>query len=135
NAIAPLVAASIRANARLPANSAGEARLAAAVALASHPPGPLLVSAIPAWALAISSRTFVVSGNPLGLRTIRLSFPRSDQASVQLGFATGAMENFPVGLDGVPRLSWDASSGHRVAMLGSWSPNAFYLDYNTVACI
>ena len=134
NVIAPLVAAAIYPTPLQP-NPAGDARLAAAVAGAAAPPNATAASGIPSWAAAISGRTFVVSDNPLGLRTIRFLFSSPTEASVQLGFAGGATGEYPVGLDGVPRLSWDAASAHRVAMTEWWRTNGFDLDYNTVARI
>jgi CubicO group peptidase (beta-lactamase class C family) len=134
NAVAPLLAAAIYPTALQP-NPAGQARLAAAIAAAATPPAPTIAAMIPAWASAIAARTYVVSDNPLGLRTIRLTFAAPDRASVQLGFASGAMGEYGVGLDGVPRLTWDAASGHRVAMSGYWRQDSFDLVYNTVALI
>jgi CubicO group peptidase (beta-lactamase class C family) len=131
--IAPLIAAAIYPTPLQP-NPAGDARLTAAIAAAANPPPPLTASAIPAWAAAISGVTFVVSDNPL-LRTIRFAFAGPDDASVQLAFADGTTGEYAIGLDGVPRLSRDAPSGHRVAMTGWWRANAFDLDYDTVARI
>jgi hypothetical protein len=134
NAVAPLLAAAIYPTALQP-NPAGQARLAAAIAAAATPPAPTIAPMIPAWASAIAAQTYVVSDNPLGLRTIRLSFAAPDRASVQLGFASGSMQEYAVGLDGVPSLTWDAASGHRVGMTGYWRQDAFDLVYNTIALI
>ena len=119
----------------MPADPAGQAQLAAAVAAASSPPLPSAAAMIPDWASAIASKTWVVSDNPLGLRTLALSFRANGLALVQFGFASGASGLYSIGLAGVPQLSWDPLSGHRVAMTGYWRPNAFDLDYNTIARI
>ena len=74
NVVQPLVTAATRRNVPLPADPAGEARLAAAVAAASSPPLPSTAAMIPDWASAIASKTWIVSDNPLGLRTLTLSF-------------------------------------------------------------
>ena len=132
--IAPFLAAAIYPTPLQP-NAEGDARLAAAITLASTPPNPVAPILVPAWAATISGRAYVVSDNPLGLRTIRLTFSNPYQASVQLGFASGAIGEYGVGLDGVPRLSLDTASGHRVAMTGYWRQNGFDLEYNTVALI
>ncbi|HEX3430377.1 MAG TPA: serine hydrolase [Rhizomicrobium sp.] len=135
NVVAPYIAAAVSASAALPADPEGEARLAAAVSAASAPPAAIAPAAIPAWAAAISGVTFVVSDNPLKLRTIRFAFFSATQASVQFVFANGARSEYAIGLDGVPRLTFDAASAHRVAMTGWWRVNGFDLDYNTVARI
>jgi len=135
NAVTPFLTAAYRGDAPLPPNPAGDARLDAALAAAASPPNPLVPGVVPAWAAAISAVPFVVSDNPLGLRTIRLTFGRPDLASVQLAFANGKTGEYPVGLDGVPRLSWDAASAHRLAMTGWWQANAFNLDWDSIAQI
>ncbi|MGH6877310.1 MAG: hypothetical protein ACREHV_08025, partial [Rhizomicrobium sp.] len=87
------------------------------------------------WATAIAGRTYVVSPNPLGLQTIRLSLTAPGAAWVRLGFADGTSGDHPVGMDGIPRLSFDIASGHRVALLGKWGNRAFVLDYDEIARI
>jgi hypothetical protein len=135
NAVAPYFASAIRANKRLPADPDGDARLAAAVTAAAMPPAPATPAPIPGWASAISGVTYVVSDNPLDLRTVRFSFSDPTEALVQLVFANGAGGEYRIGLDGVARLTRDATSGHRAAMTGWWRKNSFVLDYNTVARI
>ena len=135
NAVTPLLTAAYRSTVPLPPNPEGYARLAAAVASAASAPGLVTPRPVPAWAATISGHTFDLSDNPLGLRTIRLSFLAPDQATVQLAFANGKTGEYPVGLDGVPRLSWDVLSSHRLAMMGWWQPNAFNLDWDTIAQI
>jgi len=135
NAVTPYLTAAWRGDAPLPPNPDGDARLAAAIASAASPPVPVRPFGVPVWAAAISGDTFVVSDNPLGLRTIRLTFAAPGQASVQLAFANGKIGEYPVGLDGVPRLSWDVSSPHRLAMLGWWQGNGFNLDWDSIAQI
>ncbi|HEX9159254.1 MAG TPA: serine hydrolase [Rhizomicrobium sp.] len=134
NAIAPLLGAAIYPTPLVP-NPAGDERLAAAITLATTAPDPVSPAVIPGWAATISGRILVVSDNPLSLRTIRFTFSNPYTASVQLGFATGTSGEYAIGLDGVPRLSLDPATGHRVAMTGHWRQNAFDLDDNTVALI
>ena len=134
NAIAPLLAAAIY-PAPLQPDPAGDARLAADIAAATTPPAPVAPVLIPAWAAAISGRTYAVSDNELGLRAIRLSFSNPYEAAVRLTFVDGSAGEYAVGLDGVPRLTMDASTGHRVALTGRWRTNAFDLEYNTIARI
>lgn len=135
NAVTPLLTAAWRSDAPLPPNPEGDARLAAAIAAAASPPAPIRPGSVPAWAAAISGDTFAVSDNPLGLRAIRLTFAVPGEASVQLAFANGKSGEYPVGLDGVPRLSRDVSSPHRLAMTGWWQANAFNLDWDSIAQI
>ena len=135
NLVTPLLTGAWRTNAALPPNPEGDARLAAAIAAAARPPVPVRAGSVPAWATAISGRALVVSDNPLGLGTIRLTFTEPGQASVQLAFTNGTTGEYPVGLDGVPRVSWDVSSPHRLAMTGWWQSNAFNLDWDSIALI
>ncbi|HLY04957.1 MAG TPA: serine hydrolase [Rhizomicrobium sp.] len=133
NAVTPYLTAAYRGDAPLPPNPEGEARLAAAIAGAASAPLPVRPGPVPAWAAAISGDTFVLSDNPLGIRTIRLTFAAPEEASVQLVLANGKAGEYPVGLDGVPRVSRDVSSPHRLAMTGWWQANAFNLDWNSIA--
>jgi CubicO group peptidase (beta-lactamase class C family) len=135
NVVAPLLAAAFRSYAPLPANEIGDARLAAAVADAARPPVGFAAPPVPPWARAIGGITYVVSNNPFGLRSLALSFPPSGDASIRLGFADGTSGDHPIGFDGVPRLSPDPATGHRVALSGRWSANGLDLDYNEIARI
>jgi len=135
NLVAPLLAAAVKANFPLPPNDSGDARLAAAIALAARPPAVSAAPPLPAWARNVAGRTFLVSDNPLGLRSLSLSFETPATASVRLSFADGTGGDHPVGMDGVPRLSEDVASGHRVALRGWWRNNEFDLEYDEVARI
>jgi hypothetical protein len=135
NVVSPLIAAAVKANFPLPQNEAGAARLAAAVAQAARAPAGFDSPPPPQWAAAIAGKTYAVSENPLGLRTLQFWFDRPYEALALFGFADGRIDDHPIGLDGVPRLSEDTASHHRVALLGKWRGNGFDLDYDEVARI
>jgi len=135
NVVAPLLGAAVKANGRLPPDPAGDANLAATVADIARPPSPTAAAAPPPWATDISGRTYLLANNPLGLHSLQLIFGAGPAALLRLQFAHGPLEEYAVGLDGVPRLSADAKSGHRVAVLGQWSAAGFLVDYNEIARI
>jgi CubicO group peptidase (beta-lactamase class C family) len=135
NAVAPLVAAAVKANGPLPSDAAGDADLAAMVADIARPPSASAAAAVPAWGWGVSGHTFVLPDNPLGLHSLQLIFGSGPEALVRVQFAGRAIEEHAVGLDGVPRLSPDGKSGHRVALLGKWRSKGFLLDYNEIARI
>lgn len=135
NFVAPLLAAAFKSYTALPPNEVGDARLAQAIADAAGPPARFIAPPVPTWARAIAGVTYAVSKNPLGLRSLVLSFPPSGNASIRLGFVDGTSGDHPIGFDAVPRLSPDPATGHRVALSGRWSANGLDLDYNEVARI
>lgn len=135
NFVAPLIAAAVRANYAIVANPSGEARLAAAVESAAQAPSAFASQPVPQWARAIAGRVYRISENPLQLRTLEFRFDRPDEAYARFGFADGRTDEYGIGLDGVPRLSDDSATGHRVALSGRWRANAFDIDYNEVARI
>ncbi len=137
NLVARLLAPALRSDAALPPDPAGDARLAAVVGNVGRAPAPTGAACVapPAWAESIAGVRFLVSDNPIGLRTLELGFPGACEALVGLGFSDGTVAFHPVGLDGVPRISPDPASGHRVAVSGVWRTGAFDLDYDEVARI
>lgn len=135
NFIAPLIAGAIKSNFPLPPNPVGDARLADAASGAARPPPAFAPSPVPAWARAIAGTNYVVGDNPFGLRTLSLTLGPGNDASIRLGFVDAANADHPIGLDGVPRLSIDPATGHRVALLGRWRSGGLDLDYDEVARI
>lgn len=135
NVVTRLLAPAVRSNSALPPDADGDARLAAAVANVARPTAPAVCASVPAWTGSIAGTRFLVENNPIGLRTIELTFPGRCEAIVGLGFSDGSFALHPVGLDGVPRLSVDPASGHRVALSGVWRSGGFDLDYDMVARI
>jgi CubicO group peptidase (beta-lactamase class C family) len=124
----------------LPENPAGDTRLAAAVGTAARPPlAQALVNrecqATP-MSKVISGRNYVVESNPLGLRSLSLTFRGDKEAVAHLRFADGRDEQRPLGLDGIPRLSPGGRFGLPVELQGQWkSDSTFVFDYDEVANI
>jgi hypothetical protein len=135
NAVAPLLAAAVRANGPLPPDPAGDAHLAAILAEVTQAQAAAVPADVPPWASSVSGRTYIVPDNPLGLRSLQLIFGAGPEGLLRVQFAGGVPQNHPVGLDGVPRLSPDGDSGHRVALSGEWRSGGFLLDYNEIARI
>ena len=72
----------------------------------------------------------------MGLSSFSLTFPGGSEAVAHLEFADGRVEERPLGLDGVPRLSAGGRYGLPVAAQGSWEgADTFVLEYDEVANI
>jgi CubicO group peptidase (beta-lactamase class C family) len=130
--IGKFIGDSIKSDHRLPENLAGSTRLAAAVSAAARPPA---VSATPISEV-ISGRKYMVEANPVGLRSFSLTFSGHKEAAAHLEFADGRVEQRPLALDGIPRLSPGGRFGLPVALQGWWESNStFFFDYDEVANI
>ena len=130
--IGKFIGESIKSNQPLPENPASLSRLTAAVSAAARPPQ---TSATP-MSTIISGRMYVVDANPRELKSFALTFSGPSEALVRLESSDGRVENRPVGLDGVPRLSPGGRFGLPVALQGRWENNStFVFDYNEVASI
>jgi len=130
--IGKFIGESIKSDQRLPENPAGQARLAAAVSAAARPPE---TSATP-MSKVISGRKYAVEANPRGLKSFSLTFSGPSVAVAHLESTDGRVEQRPVGLDGIPRLSPGGRFGLPVALQGRWESNStFVFDYNEVANI
>ena len=104
----------------LPPDPAGVEALAAEVAAAAvsyeGPPHP--VPALPATALAVSGRQFVLEPNPLQISSFSLSFPGGSEATLQV---SGEEEvTFRIGLDDVFRRA-PGEGGLPAAAKGWWA--------------
>jgi CubicO group peptidase (beta-lactamase class C family) len=134
--IGQFIGRAIKSDHTLPEDSAGVARLAAAVREATRPPVARPVTPAPPLATVISSRTYALDANPLDLRSFSLTFPGGAEAQLQLGLNDRRDGPRPVGLDGVPRVSSNGRFGLPVAVSGAWeSDSTFVLDYNEVGNI
>jgi hypothetical protein len=130
--IGKFIGESIKSDQPLPENQAGHSRLAAAVSAAARPPE---APATP-MSKAISGRKYVVEANPLGLKSFSLTFSAHNEAVAHLELADGRVEQRPLGLDGIPRLSPGGRFGLPVALQGRWETNStFVFDYDEVANI
>lgn len=134
--IGSFIGRAIEGNGPLPDDTAGAALLAAAERDATQPPVAHRTQPPPPLASTISGTTFALDNNPLGLRSLTLTFPGGDAAQLQLDLSDRRDGPRPVGLDGVPRISPDGRFGLPVALSGAWENGAtFVLDYNEVANI
>jgi len=130
--VGKFIGESIKSNQPLPENPAGLARLAAEVSAAARPPEAHTVPA----SEAISGSRFVTEINPLGLKSFSLIFSGDKEAVAHLQFVDGRVEERPLGLDGVARLSPGGRFGLPVALQGRWeNTSTFVFDYDEVANI
>ena len=130
--VGKFIGEAIKSDHPLPENPAGAARLAAAVSAAARPAAEPTTS----MSEAISGRSYTVEANPVGLKSFSLTFSGGNQAAAHLEFADGRVEQRPLGLDGVPRLSPNGRFGLPVALQGWWEGNStFVFDYDEVANI
>lgn len=122
----------------LPASSAGEARLAAAVARAATPPAPLPVAPLPVMGEQISGVEHSIASSPIGWERFTLRFA-ADHASLTVTVG-GAPSTFEVGLDGVPRVTRGGRLGTDprhddldLAATGGWtSEDTFEIAFDTI---
>ncbi len=130
--IGKFIGDSIKSAQPLPENPAGQAHLAAAVSVAAR---PLEAPATPI-SKVISGRKYMVEANPRGLKSFSLTFSGPSEAVVHLESTDGRVEQRPLGLDGIPRLSPGGRFGLPVALQGRWESNStFVFDYDEVANI
>jgi hypothetical protein len=130
--IGKFITESVKSDQPLPENRQGTIRLAEAVSAAARPavapPTPL--------AAVISGRSYVVENNPFGLKMFVLNFSGHNEAVLHLEFTDGRIEQWPLALDGTPRLSPGGRFGLPVALNGWWEGNStFAFDYDEVANI
>jgi CubicO group peptidase (beta-lactamase class C family) len=121
-------------NKPLPPNPQGVAELNAAIAAVVQAPAAQDVAALPAIAKEISGKTYDLEPNPLQMKTMRLDFNDTAEATIQLTFT----DNRPtspqqIGLDGVYRLvpgAYNLPQGMR----GYWADDqTFVLEYDNIA--
>jgi CubicO group peptidase (beta-lactamase class C family) len=135
NVVTPLIAAAFKDKKPLPANVPGDAQLAGVVSGVAAPPVAVASAASPELSYLLASRTWFLPPNPLGIQSLTFSFPAAADGMVRFGYASGVAEDHPIGLDGSPRLSQNASTGLPVAVSGRWSGDSFELTYDEVARI
>ncbi|NYT19542.1 MAG: serine hydrolase [Methanosarcinales archaeon] len=118
----------------LPANPAGMVHLEAALDTIKQPPAPLPVAPLPEMAREISGKSFTFDPNPLGVEKMRLEFNDSDEAIIYLMLTEeGEMPPWPIGLDGVYRLS-PGDNGLTLGLRGYWADeHTFVLEYDEIA--
>lgn len=104
----------------LPVNPAGVAQLEAAVRTVAQAPAPRAVAPLPQIARVISGKTFVFEPNPL-MKALRVDFDASATAIAYVTLPESSRsERWPVGLDGVYRMSKGAY-GAPLGLRGYWA--------------
>lgn len=127
---------SVKSDHPLPANRANVVGLAAAVDAARKPLAAKIGRPLPSTAKTISGNTYLLEANPLGLRSITLTFASRANASVRLTFLDNRMEVHPIGLDGRIRKSAGGRYNLPVGAKGQWEEDKiFMLDYDEIANI
>ncbi len=127
---------SLKTDRPLPDNQVGAARLAAAVTAASKSPAPKVITPQSNKAKTISGRTYLLEANPLGLKSLALTFDSKPAASVRLMFADDRTETHPIGLDGGIKISPGGRFNLPVGVKGYWeNSEIFVLDYDEIANI
>lgn len=137
--IEPLLAATIvDMNNSLPANPSAASKLQAVLTAISQPPAAQPVAPLPNTAHVISGKTFVFEPNALGIEKVQLEFNNnnnnSSEAMLHVTLTDGGqMPPWPIGLDGVYRLSpgeYNLPQGNR----GHWvDADTFMLEHDEIA--
>ena len=116
-------------------NPEGVAKLRAAEGAVAEPPEPQAPAPLPAIAQKISGKTFVFAPNPLEIESIGLDFATGESpidAAMRIKLAGRELQTWPVGLDGVLRMSkgpYDLPQGAR----GEWvDDTTFILEYDNI---
>jgi CubicO group peptidase (beta-lactamase class C family) len=120
-------------------NPAGVAELRAAEAAVALPPAAQSPAALPAIAAAVSGKTYVFEANPLGMESAALDFPPGTGAdagpaegSMRIKLADRDPQTWPVGFDGVYRLS-EGPYGLPQAARGWWEDEeTFVFEYDNI---
>jgi hypothetical protein len=147
--VGALLFPALKSDGRLPPNSRGDTRLAAASLAAVKPPPAHPAEPLPSLAKSISGKVYLLNKNGLGLKSLSLRFSGALPV-LSLEAVDGRSETRPIGLDGVPRfspshnmrppatstLSIDGYGDSYVAVSGAWEDDhTLVLDYDTVANI
>ena len=134
--IGAFIGRAVKSGQPLPEDSAGAARLAAAVTDATRPPAPQPVRPAPALSTTISGTSFALDANPIQVTSLSLAFPLGSEAALKLRLSDGRIEEGPIGLDGVARIWPHGRFGLPVAVNGEWeSDSTFVLNYDEVGNI
>ena len=134
--IGKFIGQSLKSDKPLPEDPAGAARLRKATSEASRSPASQPVALEPPISKTVSGQTYQLESNPVDLKSVSMTFSGSNEAVVRLEFTDGRIEQRPIGLDGVPRISPGGRFGLPVALKGAWESNdTFVFNYNEVANI
>jgi hypothetical protein len=117
----------------LAANPSAFARLEEALAAVAAPPAPRPFAPLPPLARQVSGRTYVFGPNPLEIEAFALEFDGPAEAVFRITHDGGTVEPWPVGLDGVYRMS-EGPFGLPQGLRGQWAgEKAFLLEYDNIA--
>jgi CubicO group peptidase (beta-lactamase class C family) len=117
----------------LPVDPAGVTRLEAALAAVAAPPAPKPVAPLNETAKRISGRTYAFDPNPLGIEACALVFTPPTGAEFRITHNGGKVEPWPVGLDGVYRIS-EGPFGLPQGLRGEWvDERTFAMEYDNIA--
>lgn len=126
----------VKSDQSLPDNPSGVARLKESVRVSAQPREKKAAAPLPEIARTISGKPYLFETNPLGLKSMSLTFSSPEDASVQLVFSNRPTETRRIGLNGVPHISQDGRFGLPVGITGYWeNKNTFVLDYDEIANI
>jgi CubicO group peptidase (beta-lactamase class C family) len=133
--IAQWVRQAVKSDSALPADPDALERLQSNIAAVARPPAPEPTAALPALAQSVSGAVYEFPVNPSRLDSLSVTFKNQSEASVTVKYY-GKPFTFPVGLDGVYRLSRTGPMGLAGGARGKWSSDReFLLDLNFVANI
>ncbi len=133
--IAQLVRQAVKSEMPLAADPEAVRRLQAKTAGAARPPAPQPAVPLPPIAAVVSGAVYELPVNPSRLDSISLIFQNRSEARVTVKYYDEPF-SFPVGLDGVYRVSPTGPMGLPGGALGKWtSDREFLLDLNFVANI
>ena len=120
----------------LPENPQGVEQIEATIEALNEPPAAQPVPPLPEMALATSGRTYTMEPSSMPIETVRFEFDESEQAIFYLKVGgEQATREFPVGLDGVYRISL-REDGLMQGARGAWSDaDTFVVDYDEIAGI
>jgi CubicO group peptidase (beta-lactamase class C family) len=118
-----LVAAFVEPDEPLPANLASVAKLDATLTALAQAPSPWPVGPLPDMAIAVSGKTFVFGPNAANLKTLRLQFNDTTEATAYMNLQ-GLEVIWSIGLDGRYRLTPDGQG-----LRGYWAdPQTFVIE-------
>ena len=133
--IADWVRRAVKSDAALPADAEAVRRLQAKIAGVARPPAPEPTATLPPLAQSISGSVYEFPVNRSRVDSLSLKFNGQNEARVTIKYYSEPF-TFPVGLDGVYRVSPTGPLGLAGGAWGKWiSDHEFLLDLNFVANI
>ena len=117
----------------LMANHAAVDQLDAALTAMTQPPAATLVAPLPEMAKEISGKFFVFEPNPREIETMAFEFNDSAEVAMQIKLEGTEAATWPIGLDGVYRMSTGEYSLPQ-GLRGQWvDEQTFAVEYDNIA--